>query len=118
MTARKAMDLIRYNARPKRQVLGESVLVGHDPDSDRRGIEQVIGKEPTPEFAVMVGEECNSLLDLLADDDLKAIALAKLEGYTNEEISKQRDCSVRTVERQLQLIRKKWEAFNPLPDGE
>ena len=36
--------------------------------------------------------------------------MAKMEGYTNVEIAGQRDCSLRSVERQLQLIRKKWES--------
>ena len=50
MTARKAVDLIRYNARKKRQVLGESAL-GKGESTDAQGFAQVIGDEPTPEFA-------------------------------------------------------------------
>ena len=34
----------------------------------------------------------------------------KLEGYTNHEIAEAMMCSERSVERKLNLIRKRWEA--------
>ena len=34
----------------------------------------------------------------------------KLEGYTNREIAEAMKCSERSVERMLNLIRKRWEA--------
>lgn len=110
MTARKAVDLIRYQARQKRKVVGESEIVKADSDSPDQAIAQVIGDAPTPEFSAMVSEECGRLLELLDDPELKTIALAKMEGHTNPEIAAKLDCAVRTVERQLQLIRKKWQA--------
>jgi DNA-directed RNA polymerase specialized sigma24 family protein len=61
----------------------------------------------------MMAEECQRLLELLDDADLEALAVAKMEGYTNKEIAKQFDCSVRTVERQLRLIRRKWQEEQP-----
>jgi RNA polymerase sigma factor (sigma-70 family) len=69
---------------------------------------QVVGDTPTPEFAAMMAEQCRRLLDQLRDPELQALALAKLEGYTNKEIAERLDCSVRRVERRLKLIRKKW----------
>jgi DNA-directed RNA polymerase specialized sigma24 family protein len=39
---------------------------------------------------------------------LQQLTLAKLEGYTNEEIAQQSSCSLRSVERQLRLIREMW----------
>jgi DNA-directed RNA polymerase specialized sigma24 family protein len=44
----------------------------------------------------------------LEDDQLRAVALAKMEGCTNEEIAQRLKCSVPTVERKLQRIRKTW----------
>src|SRR5262249_43550979 len=38
------------------------------------------------------------------------VALLKLEGYSNEEIARSLDCSLRTVERKLEVIRKRWTA--------
>ena len=37
------------------------------------------------------------------------MALAKMEGYTNEEIVGKLNCSLSTVERGLRLIRKIWQ---------
>jgi DNA-directed RNA polymerase specialized sigma24 family protein len=63
---------------------------------------------PTPEFAVMMADQCRRLLGLLDDAELRAIAVAKMEGYTNAEIASQLNRSERTVERRLRLIRDRW----------
>ena len=63
---------------------------------------------PTPEFASMMAEECRRLLELLDDAELRTIAVAKMEGYTNAEIAAQLNRSERTVERRLRLIRDRW----------
>ena len=57
----------------------------------------------------MMAEECQRLLGQLTDPDLRAFAVAKMEGYTNSEIARRFGCSVRTIERRLRLIRKKWQ---------
>ena len=49
---------------------------------------------------------CTSDFQLL---NLEALAVAKMEGYTNKESAERLDCSVRTVERQLRLIRNTWQ---------
>jgi RNA polymerase sigma factor (sigma-70 family) len=110
ITARKVVDLIRYNAREKRRVLGESAIVKPDSDGQVAGLDRIIGESPTPEFAAQVADQCRHLLEGLGDRELQALAVAKMEGRTNEEIAREMDCSIRTVERQLRLIRKKWEA--------
>ena len=76
-------------------------------------LEQVVGQEPTPEFAAEVAEECRRLLDSLGDPTLRAVALWKMEGYTSEEIAARLDCAPRTVERKLRLIRDTWEGEGP-----
>jgi RNA polymerase sigma factor (sigma-70 family) len=73
---------------------------------------EVINHEPTPQEAVEVAEECERLLDQLKDSKLRALALWKLEGYTNEEIAEKLGCVPRTVERKLQAIRAIWEKEN------
>ncbi|MCI0376760.1 MAG: ECF-type sigma factor [Gemmataceae bacterium] len=111
ITARKAKEYLRNERRAKRgggRVQGETAFL--DPDqSDVAGIEQVIGAEPTPAFAVQVAEECERLLERLGDDDLRRIALLKMEGHSIEEIAEEVDCAKRTVERRLHIIRKTWE---------
>jgi DNA-directed RNA polymerase specialized sigma24 family protein len=40
---------------------------------------------------------------------LRSVAVAKMEGCTNEEICQRLKCAVPTVERRLRRIRKIWE---------
>lgn len=108
ITTRKAADLAKHERRIKRgggRVRGESALEGPD---GQPGIEQIISREPTPAFAVQVAEEYDRLLQLLEKEDLRLVALWKLEGFTNAEIAVRLVCVERTVERKLDLIRKAW----------
>lgn len=103
ITARKAADLVEHEGRQKRGGGRGQSLEG------TRTLEQAVGREPTPAFAAQVAEECRRLLGQLADAELRELALWKLEGYTNAEISQKLGCSEPTVERRLRLIRKCWE---------
>jgi DNA-directed RNA polymerase specialized sigma24 family protein len=69
--------------------------------------EQVLGREPTPEFALQVAERCRQLLDSL-DKGLRAVALWRMEGYSVQEIAARLGCVPRTVERKLRAIRELW----------
>jgi len=113
ITVRKAFNLVRDEHRQKRgggAVLGESALLGPDNSSLREnGLDQVPDREPTPEFAAQVAEQCRRLLDSLGDPELRRIALWKMEGYTTEQIAACLQRAPRTVERKLQLIRMLWE---------
>ena len=66
------------------------------------------GRDPTPAFAAMVTDECRRLLEALGDETLRRIALLRMEGYNDPEIAARLGCSVRTVGRKLDLIRKLW----------
>jgi DNA-directed RNA polymerase specialized sigma24 family protein len=101
LTARKAWALIKHEGRQKR---------GGDTAPTDADVEQIIGTEPSPEFAAQMAEEFQSLLDRLEDAELRQVALWKLEGYTNDEIAAKLDCVVRSVERKLWTIRKRWES--------
>jgi DNA-directed RNA polymerase specialized sigma24 family protein len=95
ITARKAIDLVNRERRLKRgggKVEGESAFAGAA-GSSAPGIEQVVGDLPTPAFAAQVAEQCQRLLDQLADDELRAIAVWKMEGHTNEEIAAKLDAN-------------------------
>jgi DNA-directed RNA polymerase specialized sigma24 family protein len=109
LTAHKAIDLLRHEQRAKRG--GRRVHVtsaGQEPGADESDCSGIIGREPTPEFALQLAEECQRLLDQLTDSILRTIAVWKMEGYTTEEIAAKLGCVPRTVERKLQLIRKLW----------
>jgi RNA polymerase sigma factor (sigma-70 family) len=112
ITARKAIDLIQRENQLKNgggKLAGESaLLLGFGEDAEA-GIEQVVGQEPTPAFAAEVAEECQRLLDRLPDEQLRTIAVWKMEGYSNGEIGRRLDCAVATVERRLKVIRKLWD---------
>jgi DNA-directed RNA polymerase specialized sigma24 family protein len=102
ITARKAVDLKRYECRRKRQ---PPAGAGGQPS-----LNDVIGREPDPEFAARIAEECQRLLGLLTDPTLRTIALRKMEGFTNAEVAAELGVVPRTVERKLNLIRRLWEA--------
>jgi DNA-directed RNA polymerase specialized sigma24 family protein len=110
ITARKAKAYLRRQQRAKRgfgQVQGETAFLS--PHAEAAGIDQVLGTEPTPEFAAQVAEECQRLLELLGDATLRQIALLRMQSFTVEEIATKLDSTKRTIERRLQIIRKTWE---------
>lgn len=105
ITARKAFDLMTHENRQKR---GSGAVRPESALGLEGGLDELMGSEPTPEFAAQVAEECRRLLALLNDDVLRTVALAKMEGYSSEEIAEQLGCVVRTVERKLRVIRSIW----------
>ena len=111
MVKQKAIDQIRYHSRKKRggdQVRGESVFDEHNTEDLQRGLEKVVSEEPTPDMLVQMREECQRLLQQLPKEIMRTIALRRMAGYTNEEISDELGISLRSVERKLQLIRTEW----------
>ncbi len=113
ITARKAVAHLRREHAQKRgggAVRGESAFITEDAAPGCGGIDQVLGREPTPEFAVQVAEQCELMIGMLDDQSLRVVALLKLESYTNEEIARTLDCALGTVERKLSRIRKRWES--------
>lgn len=116
ITARKISAHVCQQRAKKRgggRTRGESVFLRADQDEMNGGIAQVLGREPTPELAHMMAEECQRLLDLLDDDGLKQVVLLRLEGYTCDEIAEQLGCTTRSVERRLQRVRAKWSREAP-----
>src|SRR5436190_8915493 len=89
ITARKAVDQLAHE-HTKRQgggtLQGESRISSGESGWDAAAIEQVVGAEPTPEFAAQVAEEYHRLLDLLAEASLRQVAVWKMEGLTNDEV--------------------------------
>jgi DNA-directed RNA polymerase specialized sigma24 family protein len=111
ITARKALDQLQRQGTKKRgggRVPVGSAPAGGEDDADGAGLEDVVGREPTPQFAAMVADECRRLLAALGDETLRQVALLRMEGYSDEEIAARVDCSLRTVSRKLALIRKAW----------
>ncbi len=111
-TARKAWHLARDERRYKRG--GKVVsLADTPPPEEDSGLDQFWSRDPTPEFVAQVAEEYKLLLARLNDRELEAVAVWKMEGYTNEEIAAKLDCTLRTVERKLRIIRGLWQHESP-----
>lgn len=111
ITSRKASKRIRYATAQRRgggKVRGESLFLGRLPCS---GMDQILPARPTPRDLNEVLERCAEMLDMLGEESLVRVATMKLEGYTNEEIARELQCVVRTVERKLFRIRLKWESL-------
>jgi RNA polymerase sigma factor (sigma-70 family) len=111
ITARKALDQLAHEQSKRRgggTVSVEPRIPSGEPEWDEAAIEEVMGEEPTPEFAAEVAEEYQRLLDLLGDDSLCHVAVLKMEGFTNDEVAERLDCSRRTVARKLETIRIIW----------
>ncbi len=107
IAARKLSAARRKHFAAKRgggQVCGESAL-GATPTDDAQGLQQILSNEPSPELAAEVADQCHALLSGLHDDILRRIVELKLQGFDNEEIARQLDCNVRTVQRKLDIIR-------------
>jgi DNA-directed RNA polymerase specialized sigma24 family protein len=110
IAARKASDQNRWESQQKRgggRVVRESDLTG-GPKPERDGLAQIVGAEPSPEFAALVADECARRLQSLPDESLRQVALLKMEGYLNEEIATRLGCGLRTVARKLEVIRNAW----------
>jgi DNA-directed RNA polymerase specialized sigma24 family protein len=109
LTAHKISKLLRDERRLKRGGKLLALPLSAGSDSHATGLQQVLSREPTPQFAAQVAEEYQRLLARLGDRELEAVALWKMEGYTNGEIAAKLDYTVRTVERKLRIIRGLWQ---------
>jgi RNA polymerase sigma factor (sigma-70 family) len=111
ITIRKAAAQVRSEQRHKRGnglVRGESVFVRTAEEARHSGLEDTEGPDPTPELVATMVENCQRLLDRLPDDTLRAVALYRLQGFTQEEIAKKIGRAEETVLRKLRRIREIW----------
>jgi len=73
----------------------------------KRCLQQLLGSEPTPEYAAQVAEKVRRLLDGL-NEELRLVAVAKMVGSGNAEIATRFEVTERTVARRLRVIRSLW----------
>jgi DNA-directed RNA polymerase specialized sigma24 family protein len=112
ITANKSVDLIRENNRQKRGGTGKGGGVGEKSPVHESSLSDLISREPTPEFAAQISDNLQHLLKVLdatGDQDLRRIAILKMDGYSNQDIAESVGCVRRSVERKLQLIAGLWE---------
>jgi len=111
ITRNKAAKVVRHESAAKRgsgRVRGESALPSTPQAEEPDGFGQVLSKGPTPQEAAQFAEECQRLLDGLGDPTLRAVALWKIEGFSNKDIANKMGIVTRSVERKLNAIRKLW----------
>jgi DNA-directed RNA polymerase specialized sigma24 family protein len=111
ITARKASHLVRDESRQKRD--GALATVGATNRDDADLLQQVLSREPSPDLAAQMTEEYERLLRLLEHEQLRQVAVWRMEGHTVEEIAARAGCAPRSVKRKLQMIRMLWEHEEP-----
>lgn len=75
--------------------------MGHD--SRVANLDEMFGTVATSDCDLV----CEEML-LRLDEDLREIVLLRLAGFSNPQIKDLLDCSLRSIERRLQLIRAVW----------
>ena len=112
LTDRKACDLAHHERRDRRgggRVVDATALARGSESTEEAPRHEVRSPEPSPEFAALAAEEFRRLLDMLGDDDLRRVAVRRMEGYSVAEVAAQLGRVPRTVKRWLRLIRQTWE---------
>ncbi len=121
ISKRKVVDHIRRETAKKRHVgKGQADLRRQAAArvSVSYSLSTLVASTPTPDFLVALEEQYERLLGMLRNDELREIAVLRIEGYTLAEIAGKRSIGQRAVERKLQLIRAKWKSELIKPDSE
>ncbi len=105
IAVRKSCNKRRDELRQKR---GGGLVRTITESEDGDLLSQIAGEEPTPEVIASLADETRKLFEILADDSLRDVVRMKLVGHSNGEIAQALDCGQRTVERKLEVIRKRW----------
>ena len=109
ITERKALDQAQRERRQKRGG-GKHRATPETSGGNGAGpgVAGFAAPEPTPEFAALVADECRCLLGRLRDDSLRQVARLRMEGFTIAEVADRLGCSLRTVARKIEIIRRTW----------
>ena len=110
---RKMCNQVKHEAsqQPRNgRVYSISTLTPADADDSETNFSCLIGREPDP--AQALAESCRRLLEMLPTEELRDVAVWKLEGYTNKEIAAKlnggKGRAESTAELKLARIRKIW----------
>jgi len=111
ITARKAITRGRHLDRDKR---GGALNGGGDAGPNGQKLDQLaqyVDKSDDPAKFVEIEMTCRELISALPDDNFREIALMRLAGFSNQEISAKFGCSVRTIDRKLVIVREVWNSL-------
>jgi RNA polymerase sigma factor (sigma-70 family) len=109
ITVRKSRKFARRQLAKKRgggRIQLESELLGRAADETPAAspLNQAAAELPPADFDLV----CEEML-LALDDEHRAVAILRLQGYSSQEIGLRIDCSPRSVQRKLKAIRAQWE---------
>lgn len=111
LTRREAIDELRRANAKKRLGCGAATN-GNDgrslPIEHMDWQDHMCSSDPTPEEAALLNEQLVMRINQLTDSIHRRIALAKMRGHNNQEIAEQLGISLRSVERKLSIIRRRW----------
>jgi len=108
LTARKAFQERRGQQALKRGGTADAAGTRTAEAAEAVALDEIVGAEPTPEFAVSLAEHFEALLAKLPSEELRQIAQLRLEEYSAAEIAERLGCTERTVSRKLVRIRSYW----------
>jgi DNA-directed RNA polymerase specialized sigma24 family protein len=112
ITARKVAHRQRYDRQQRRDVRRNragSVRLPAGPKSTAVNLDTLPSREPTAEFVVEFVETFQHLFEDLHDLPLQQVVELRMQGHSDTEIADQLNCSRRTVQRRLEIIRRRWE---------
>lgn len=73
-------------------------------------LERLVSPSPSPVSEIIRAEDAEELLRKLNDPDLRAVAIMRLAGHSNDEIAVEMGYARRTIQRMLTVIRSCWKA--------
>lgn len=107
-TLQKIGQRVQYTEAGKRQA---DKLIRQADGLDEFGsrLERVACDADGPQSEAVHAERVEQLMARLPNPDLRALAILKLAGHTNDEIAKELGFTRRTIQRMLNLIRISWD---------
>jgi len=118
ITARKVAHRQRYDRQQRRDVrrnLSDGIFTHVTDESVFASVDSLPSREPTAEFVAEFVETCQRLFEDLADSPLQQVVELRMQGHTDSEIADQLKCSRRTVQRRLEIIRRRWDPAGGAP---
>lgn len=117
IASRKMAHRKRYDRQLRRDVrrnASESFFFRSASDTASFGVDGIESPEPTAEFAAEFAETYELLFDGLGDPTLQQVVTLRMDGHTDSEIAAKLNCSRRTVQRRLEVVRRQWDELGTI----
>jgi DNA-directed RNA polymerase specialized sigma24 family protein len=108
ITRRKILDMQVHERRRPDRLSGGSAAGARETEEAETALDPLLDPKFAPDVQALTEEAAERLLDALGDMQLRTIALWKLEGRDKREIAAMLGCTMRTVHRKFELIRRIW----------